>query len=164
MIGQPGRAVPDRAEALARTITDPVGQALALAGLASTAAQADDPDRASRLATDAEALARTITRPYLQARALTEVASTAAQAGDPDRAEALARTITDPGAQAQALAGLASAAAQAGEPDRARHLQALALIAESPEISSGIEGVSQFFPSAIRGAGGMFISAYKAGA
>jgi hypothetical protein len=68
------------------------------------------------------------------------------------------------GTQAQVIAGLASAAAQAGDPDRARHLLALALIAESPEISSGIEGVSHFFPSAIRGAGAMFISAYKAGA
>ena len=162
---------PDRAEALARTITDPDDQAQALAGLASAAAQAGDPDRASRLAAEAEALARTITDPDYQVRALAGLASAAAQAGDPDRAsrlaadaEALARTITDPDYQVRALAGLASAAAQAGDPDRARHLLALALIAESPEISSGIEGVSHFFPSAIRGAGGMFISAYKAGA
>ena len=162
---------PDRAEALARTITSPYAQAQALAGLASAAAQAGDPDRASRLAAEAEALARTITDPDYQVRALAGLASAAAQAGDPDRAsrlaadaEALARTITDPDYQVRALAGLASAAAQAGDPDRARHLLALALIAESPEISSGIEGVSHFFPSAIRGAGGMFISAYKAGA
>jgi hypothetical protein len=187
---------PDRAEALARAITRPDAHARALAELASAAARAGDPDRASRLATGAEALARTtdpydqaralaelasvaaqagdpdraealartITRPGVQARALAELASAAAQAGDPDRAEALARTITRPDAHAQALAELASAAAQAGDPDRSRHLLALALSAESAEIRSWIEGVSHFFPSAIRGAGDVFISAYKTGA
>src|SRR5207245_2342701 len=126
-----------------------------------------DPDRASRLAADAEALARTITRPDGQAQALAELASAAARAGDPDRAsrlatdgEALARTITDSHAQARALTELASAAARAGDPDRARRLLALALSAESGEIRSWVEGVSHFFPSAIRGAGDVFISAY----
>ena len=186
----------DHAEALARTITNPDDQAQALAQLASAAAQAGDPDRASRLAADAdgvaravtnpddqawaltevasaaaqagdpdraEALARTINDPGAQARALAEVASAAAQAGDPDRAEALARTITDPYYQARALAQLATAAAQAGHPDRARHLLALTLSVESPEIP-GIDVVSQFFPSAVRGAAGVFVSAYRAGA
>ena len=86
----------DHAEALARTITSPDARARALAELASAAAQAGDPDRASRLAADAEALARAITSPDDQAQALTELARAAAQAGDPDRAEALARTITTP--------------------------------------------------------------------
>jgi hypothetical protein len=36
------------------------------------------------------------------------------------------------------------------------------LSVESPGIR-GIDVVSQFFPSAIRGAGGVFVSAYKAG-
>ena len=112
----------DHAEALARTITDPSDRAQALTGLASAAAQAGDPDRAYRLATDAEALARTTTSPYAKARALAGLASAAARAGDPDRAEALACTITDPYYRAQALAGLASAAAQAGDPDRAEAL------------------------------------------
>ena len=151
------------AEAVARTITDPYDQAQALAGLASAAAQAGDRDRASRMAADAEALARTITDPYDQAQALAAVASAAAQAGDPDRAEALARGITDPGDQAQALAAVARAAAQAGDPDRARRLMALALSADSSEIRWWIDGVSHLFPSAIRGAGDVFISAYKTG-
>ena len=47
----------ERAEALARTITDPPYQARALAGVATAAAQAGDLDRARRLVTDAEALA-----------------------------------------------------------------------------------------------------------
>jgi len=82
--------------------------------------------------------------------------------GRVDHAEALARAITDPYAGARALTELADAAAQAGDPDRARHLLALTLSMESPEIP-GIEVVSQFFPSAVRGAGGVFVSAYKAG-
>jgi Trypsin-like peptidase domain len=151
----------DHAEALARTITNPDDQARALTELASAAARAGDPDRAHRLADDAEALARTITSPDAQARALAALASAAARAGDPDRAEALARTITSPDARARALAELASAAARVGDPDRARHLLALALITESPSTHSWIEGVSHHFPSAIRGAGDVFMGAYK---
>jgi len=112
----------DHAEALARTITDPSGQAWALAGVTSAAAQAGDLDRA-------EALARTITHPYYQARALAGVASAAAQADNTDRAsrlateaEALARTITDPYYQAQALTELAKTAAHVGDTDRAEAL------------------------------------------
>jgi hypothetical protein len=67
------------------------------------------------------------------------------------------------GSGAGSLNALASAAAQAGDPDRARRLLALALSAESPEIGSWVEGVSHFFPSVIRGAGDVFISAYKTG-
>ena len=47
MIAQAGD--PDRAEALARTITDPGAQARALAGLVTVIAQAGDPDRAGRI-------------------------------------------------------------------------------------------------------------------
>jgi hypothetical protein len=75
----------------------------------------------------------------------------------------VARAITDPYYQARALAELATAAAQAGHPDRARHLLALTLSVESPEIP-GIDVVSQFFPSAVRGAAGVFVNAYRAGA
>jgi hypothetical protein len=139
------------------------------APLADTAAQVGDLDRASRLAADAEALARIITDPDFQAWALAKLAAAAAQAGDPDRAsrlaadaEALARTITDPDFQVQALAELATATARVGDPDRARHLLALMLSVESPEIR-GIDVVSQFFPSAVRGAGAVFVSAYRAG-
>jgi hypothetical protein len=40
---------PDRAEALARTITSPYDQAQALTGLATVIAQTGDPDRAGHL-------------------------------------------------------------------------------------------------------------------
>ncbi len=48
---------PDRAEALARTISSPHNQAEALTALAAALAQAGDPDRASRLAAAAVAMA-----------------------------------------------------------------------------------------------------------
>jgi hypothetical protein len=101
---------PVRAEALARSITDPGARAHALAGVAAAAA-ADDLDRAERIA-------RSITYPDERARALAGVAAAAA-AGDLDRArelaagaERIARSITDPDKQAQALAGVASSAAE----------------------------------------------------
>ncbi|MET7772518.1 hypothetical protein [Nocardia sp. NPDC005366] len=103
---------PERAEALARTLPDPVHQAQALRGVA-VAVAATDPDRA-------EALAITITYPRDQAEALRGVAVAVAQS-DPDRAEALARTLTSPRQQAQALSGIASAIAKT-DPDRAGRL------------------------------------------
>ncbi len=118
---------PDRAEALARTITRPSGQAQALTGVVTAIAGAGDTGRASRLAADAEALARTITNPSEQARTLADLA--AAGAGDTGRAsrlaadaEALARTVTNPSEQVQALADLAMAAARGGDTGRASRL------------------------------------------
>ena len=73
-------------EALARTITDPDGQAGALTAVARVIGQAGDLDRA-------EALVRTITDSLLQDWAFTELAIAAAQAADLDRAEALAHTM-----------------------------------------------------------------------
>ena len=84
----------DHAEALARAITSPDAQAEALTELASAAAEADAPDRTSRLATDAEALARAMTSPDARTRALTELATAIARAGDPDRACRLAWPLT----------------------------------------------------------------------
>ena len=145
---------PDRAETLARTITDPYFLSLALVGVVGAIARAGDPE-------SAETLARAITDPGEQATALAELASAIARAGDPDRAETLARTITDPGEQTRALTELASAAIQVGDPDRARHLLALALTVDSPEIRWQIEGVTHLFPSAIKGSAQMFARAYK---
>jgi hypothetical protein len=146
--GDPDRAsrLAAEAETLARDITTPLSQSWALARVAWAAAQGGDLDRA-------ETLARDITDPYIQVQALTDVARAVARIGDLDRAETLARTITNPDAQARALAELACAAARAGHPDRARHLLALTLSVESPEIRWWTEAVSQLFPSAIRGAG-----------
>src|ERR1700722_8195003 len=53
----------DHAEALARAITYPDARAAALEDVLTATAQADNPDRASRLATEAEALPGTITDP-----------------------------------------------------------------------------------------------------
>jgi hypothetical protein len=158
------------AEALARTITEPDRQAYLLADLARRA-RAGTPDRASRLATEAEALARTISDPDEQGWALAALVGVAVEANDLDHAEALARTITEPRWQASALTKLASGVAQAGDTNRAWHLLALALSTDStdpdssmPESYSSIEEVSHLFPSVIRAAGAVFISAYTAGA
>ena len=105
----------DRAEALARIISQPDDLARALIQVATAAAGAGDLDRA-------EALARTISGPDDLARALIQVATAAAQAGDLDRAEALAHTISGPDDLARALIQVATAAAQAGDLDRAEAL------------------------------------------
>jgi hypothetical protein len=102
-----------------------------------------------------------MTDPEELARALAGLAGVATLAGDLDRAEALARTITDPDAQAQALTELASAVAHVGDLAHARHLWALALGADSPEVISRVEPMSRCFPAVIRGAGGVFLSAFK---
>ena len=133
----------DRAEALARTITDPYAHyhARALAGVAAAAAQAGALDRARPLVADAEALARSLTDPGIQAWVLTGVATAAAQAGALDRAEALARIPAGPGSQAQPLAGVATAAARAGALDRSRRLvadaEALARTSPAPSPRPG---------------------------
>ena len=108
---------PTRAEAIARTMTDPALQARALTEVARTVAAAGDPARA-------EAIARTITDPALQARALTGVAGMLLSDGDPARAEAIARTITDPALQAQALTEVARTVAAAGRSASTQLVQA----------------------------------------
>ena len=106
---------PDRAEALARSITDQDRQTEALADLALVVAQAGDTDRA-------EALARSITDQDRQTETLVNLALAVAQARDTGRAEVLARSITDPGPRAQALAGLVLVAAQTRDANRATAL------------------------------------------
>jgi len=129
--------------------------------LAAAAAQVGDLDRA-------EVVARAITEPAARAQALATLAA-AARAGDVGRAsrlaadaEDLARTITDPDAQAGALTQLATVAAQAGDADRTRHLLALATSADAREIGAWVGTVSRFFPSVIKDAGDVFLSAYRA--
>ena len=63
---------PERAEALARAITDPAGQSQALIDLAQAAADEGDFDRSRALADEAEAVARAITDPDGKARVLAE--------------------------------------------------------------------------------------------
>ncbi|MGW4423840.1 tetratricopeptide repeat protein [Streptosporangium sp. NPDC004631] len=112
----------DRAEALARSITDPQRQASSLAELADEVVELGDLDRARRLVEEAEALARSITDPDWQASSLAGLVGRVAKLGDLDRAEALARSITDPQRQASSLAGLADEVVELGDLDRARRL------------------------------------------
>ncbi|MEV0926528.1 hypothetical protein AB0I99_15645, partial [Streptomyces spongiicola] len=113
---------PNRAEALARTLTEPGRQAEALAVVAGAAAEAGDHTRARELATEAERIARTITNPGRQAEALAVVAGAVAEAGDHTRAERIARTVTEPYRQAEALAVVAGAVAEAGDHTRAERI------------------------------------------
>jgi hypothetical protein len=123
-----------RAEALARSITNPGPQASALAQVAGALARAGQHQQA-------EALARSITEPTYQAGALAQVAGALAQAGRREQAiviaaqaEAAARPVTDPTPQAsaldwprrhrqaEALAQVAGALAQAGQHQQAEAL------------------------------------------
>lgn len=102
----------ERAEALARSISSPDGQVLALVRLAATVGSLGDLDRA-------EALARTITSPGDMEWALADLAVGAAGAGDLDRAGALARSIITSDDQARTLIRLVQMAARVGDLDRA---------------------------------------------
>jgi hypothetical protein len=111
----------DRAERLAREITNPERRARALSAQAEALA-AGDPVRAMAVATAAETAARDVTRrPNARDRALSDLARVVAAAGDHDRAERLAREIPDP-TRAWVLRDIAKVVAAAGDPDRAEHL------------------------------------------
>jgi tetratricopeptide (TPR) repeat protein len=112
----------DRAEQIAQSITHPHEQARTLAEVAMAVAAAGDRDRARELADRAEQIARSITDPGEQEDILARVAAAAARAGDCDRAERIARSITHPDEQAEALAAVAAAAARAGDCDRAERI------------------------------------------
>ena len=109
------RQVAQRAEAIARSISDSHRQAQAQVLAAATEALAGAGDLGS-----AEATARSITDPDTQAQALAAVAKALAGAGDLGRAEATARSITDLDTQAQALADVALGGA--GDLDQARQV------------------------------------------
>jgi tetratricopeptide (TPR) repeat protein len=119
----------NRAETLARSITDPSGQARALTEVAKALARAGDLNNTRQVAQQAEAAAYSIINPSGpsgQARALAAVAVALAGAGDLDRAEALARSITGSDGQVYALAAVAEALAEAGDLERARQVAAQA--------------------------------------
>jgi len=101
---------PDRAEAIARTITAPFQQAQALTSIAKAVAAAGDRDRAGRLVTAADAIVRTLTDPDQQAWALPSILEAVAAAGDLDCAEEIAFTITPPDQQAPVLTSIAEVA------------------------------------------------------
>ena len=95
------RELADRAEQIARSITDRAKREDILARVATVVALVGDCDHA-------EQIARSITHPDEQAGTLAAVATAAARAGDYDRAERIARSITDPDKQARALAEVAA--------------------------------------------------------
>jgi hypothetical protein len=106
------RTVARQAEAVARSVTNPVWQGQALAAVAAAMAVAGGVDRA-------EAVARSITNPDWRGQALAAMVEAAAASGAVDRAETVARSITNPVSQGQALAAVAAAMADAGDVDRA---------------------------------------------
>ncbi|MFC5001279.1 hypothetical protein ACFPIJ_26010 [Dactylosporangium cerinum] len=124
---------PNRAEALARSITAPYWQVRALTGVASALATAGEHTRAVTIAAEAEQLAHSITDPDSQARALTDIASALATAGEHTRAATIARSITHPDSQARALTEIASALATAGE-----HTRAVTIAAEAEQLAHSI--------------------------
>jgi Trypsin-like peptidase domain len=103
-----------RAEAMARSITEPKAQAWALDRVAEALASVGQWDRA-------EQIARTMTDPNHQAIVLYQVAKTLASVGQWDRAEQTARTITGPFARVWTLHALIEALADVDR-DRARTL------------------------------------------
>ena len=118
----------DRAEELVRTITEPTGQAQALAALVQVIAPADH-RRATRLTEQAEAIIGTASEPESEAQALTFLLRAAAAIGDQDKAirlaeqaETIAQTITDPNDQAWALIDLVTATTSMGGRDLATRL------------------------------------------
>jgi tetratricopeptide (TPR) repeat protein len=120
--------LPSRAEALARSITDPSRQVQALAAVAREVAGGGDLRRAAILSNQAEGTVPSINDPYRQAHALAAVARGVAVAGDlrragilAGRAEALARSLTDP-RRAQALVAVARATASSGDARRAKSI------------------------------------------
>ncbi|MFJ4536590.1 tetratricopeptide repeat protein [Streptomyces tibetensis] len=122
---------PNRAEQIARGLTDPREQARALIGVAKAVAEAGDHDRAAGLAADVEQIARSITEPDDQAKALAMVAGAVTEAGDHEwaaglaaDAEQVARTTLVPWRQGLALAEVAEVVAEAGDHERAARLAA----------------------------------------
>ncbi|WP_331732305.1 hypothetical protein OG592_41510 (plasmid) [Streptomyces avidinii] len=121
---------PNRAEQIARALTDLREQARALAGVVGEVAEAGDFERA-------EQIAHTITDPDQRARALVGVVGAVAEAGDHERAEQIARALSDPREQALALAG---AVAAAGDHERAE--QITRTIVDSRERTRALAGVA----------------------
>ncbi|WP_143031648.1 P-loop domain-containing protein [Actinacidiphila guanduensis] len=129
---------PNRAEALARTLTDAYQQAGALTGLVRVVAGVGDHERA-------EQIARTLTNPAQRAEALTGLVRVVAGVGDHQRAaelateaEQIARTITHPYQQSRALTGLAQVVAGAGD-----HERAVGLAAEAEQMARAITDPDQ---------------------
>jgi lipopolysaccharide biosynthesis regulator YciM len=105
----------DRAEQLARSMTDSARQSVAMVRVAEALVAAGLADRAERLA-------RTIIDPFWQARALAPVARALTASGDIQRAVRLANTLPDPYGQMEVLTQVAEALVAARRIDDAEQL------------------------------------------
>lgn len=101
-----------RAEALARSITDPNRQARALAAVTGALARAGQHEQAVTVA-------RSIPNSYWQGQGLAAVAGALAEIGQHEQAVTAARSIIDPDTQARALVAVADALAEIGQHERA---------------------------------------------
>ena len=110
---------PNRAEALARSITDSSSQTGALLAIAAALAAAGNQDRAVEVLTEVTALARDEVWPWL-----TPVVDMMVKIGELRRAEGLAHSIADPYEQCAALTSVVAALVRAGEPDHAAEVAA----------------------------------------
>ncbi|MEK8145111.1 hypothetical protein NKH18_38070 [Streptomyces sp. M10(2022)] len=140
------RAVADagdrqRAEAIARSITEPNGHEEALVCVARAVAKAGDHQQAQMTVCF-------ITDPVRQASALREVVEAVADAGKHQQAETIARSITEPYQQAPALSYVAEAVAKAGEQTRAVRLIADALRLDKWRYS--VETLVQVVPAGVK--------------
>jgi tetratricopeptide (TPR) repeat protein len=116
----------ERAETIARDITDPRKQAGVLSRIAVTAARDGDVERAHALIDHAEATIRAIADVGEWAAALADLATAAAQTGDTDHAisliadaEAVINKIAMPHQQRRALQSMVTAIAESGDLTRA---------------------------------------------
>jgi tetratricopeptide (TPR) repeat protein len=115
----------DRAEAMARDITEPYERAMVVIELADAVADSGNRDRARHLAGRAERLLADITE-HLRSQLLAALARVVRRAGQPqrardlvDRAEALAHLVDYPRLRAETLTAVAVGLAGVGEVDRA---------------------------------------------
>ncbi|MEU0558626.1 hypothetical protein [Dactylosporangium sp. NPDC006015] len=119
---------PDRAEALAQSITSRDARVKALTGLVTAAASVGDHGRANALAAQAEQIARSITSPSSRANALIDLAG-AVSASDHSlarvlaaQAESAARSITDLDQRERALIDLAAVVTASGDYDASEQI------------------------------------------
>jgi hypothetical protein len=147
----------DRAEELARQITDLGWRADALARLLSAVTEDGDHDRAARLAGEAETLIGHITDLRYRAEPVASLVKAVAVSGDHDRAtrmanraETLIGQITSPESQAMAVTHLAGAVAASGDQDRATRLadKAEALVRQT-HFSGRAEPVTRLVAAAV---------------
>ncbi|WP_344667569.1 alpha/beta fold hydrolase [Catenulispora yoronensis] len=118
-----------RAEAHARTISHPNGQAHSLLRVAEVLAKHGHAEQVRRIAADAETIARTIVDPDHRAWVLLDVAEVLTSAGEDEQANRLAAeaeqsaySIVNPGRNGETLAYFADVAACAGRYERAERI------------------------------------------